>query len=159
MSLSNERFYPATPDETLQALTWAVADVGRLKSVDEFARAVTFSTMASGFSWGAQMNAYVIPESEGALVRVVGTQNLRTNVTAGGAEFRNTAKVLDGVGRHIQGLREERASGGGVEKVGTVDMAKSSSGLDLRWWSQKLGIYVGVAVLVALVLLVAFAGI
>lgn len=103
--LNNERFYPATPDETYAALVSAARRIGKVKSADAFSRAVSFATEASGFSWGATMSAFVVPEGEGSIVRVGGTAKVRVNLTAKNAEFKNTIKVLDGVAQAIQAQR------------------------------------------------------
>ncbi|GAB3774547.1 hypothetical protein FB382_003776 [Nocardioides ginsengisegetis] len=111
-NLANERFFPAHPDwvfaavtRALKALRWSV------KSTDEYARSVSFSTPMSGFSWGASLSASVIPSPEGGLVRVVGAAKVRTNVTAGGAERKNIARLLDTASHHLQGMLEQDPSG------------------------------------------------
>jgi hypothetical protein len=101
--VDNERHFPAEPAEVyestkraLKALRW------RLKSADDFARAVTFATPASGFSWGANLSASVVPAAQGAILRIGGTAKVRVNVTAKGAEFKNSARLLDAVSRDLQ---------------------------------------------------------
>jgi hypothetical protein len=83
---ANERFNPADADETYRALADAVRILHKFKRSDDFSRAVTLTTRASGFSWGANMSASVIPHDQGAIVRVGGEAKVRTNITGKGAE-------------------------------------------------------------------------
>lgn len=99
---SNERFYPANPDETFEALVEAVKVLHKFKGADGFSRAVSFATRASGFSWGANMSASVIPHDQGAIVRVGGEAKVRTNITAKGAEAKRIDELLNAVGNLIQ---------------------------------------------------------
>jgi hypothetical protein len=111
-TLANERFFPAQPDWVFAALTQALKNLGwSIKSTDQYARSVSFSTPMSGFSWGASMSASVIPTPEGGLVRVSGAAKVRTNVTAGGAERKNIGKVLDATSRRLQAMLEQDPSG------------------------------------------------
>jgi hypothetical protein len=103
--LDNERFYPATPDEVFTALHAAAGRLFKVKGADQFSRAVTFTTPAAGFSWGATMSAQVIPLDGGAYVRVGGAARVRTNITAKGAEYKNTIKLLDAVSAFVQQQR------------------------------------------------------
>jgi hypothetical protein len=82
--MSNERFFPATPEETFTALHSATTRLFKLRGADQFSRSVSFTTPMSGFSWGANMSAQVIPVEGGSYVRVAGSARLATNVTAGG---------------------------------------------------------------------------
>lgn len=107
---SNERFYPAEPDETYAALVRAVKTLHKFKGADDFSRAVSFATRASGFSWGANMSASVIPHETGAIVRVGGEAKLRTNITAKGAEAKRIDELLNAVGNQIQ--RDRKSSPG-----------------------------------------------
>ena len=101
--LDNERFYPAPPGEVFDALLAAGYELGwRTQHIDDYARAVTVSTRASGFSWGATFGAQVVPADGGAVVRVGGAQRVRVNLTAKGAEFRNTLRLLDQVSVVLQ---------------------------------------------------------
>lgn len=102
---SNERYYPATPEETYEALGESVVRMHNLKSHDYFSRSVSFTTGASGFSWGANMSASVIPHEQGAIVRVGGEAKVRTNITAKGAEAKRINALLDAVGQQIQANR------------------------------------------------------
>lgn len=111
-NISNERFFPARPDwvfaalmHALRALRWSV------KSSDLYARSVSFSTPMSGFSWGASMSASIIPSPEGGLVRINGAAKVRSNVTAGGAERKNIARLLDAVSQQLQTMLEQDPSG------------------------------------------------
>lgn len=101
--LDNERFYPAEPGAVFAALTGAAQELRfKVKSKDDFARAVSFTTPAAGFSWGATMSAQVIPAQDGSIVRVGGAARVRANLTAKSAEYKNTIKLLDGVSRRLQ---------------------------------------------------------
>lgn len=110
-SLENERYYPASLDETFKALLSAVQTLAKLKSHDEFSKSVVFATKVSGFSWGAQMSAHAMPAEGGAVVRISGSKNIKTNVTAGGAERRNILMLLDATGANIQSARAASATG------------------------------------------------
>jgi len=83
--LGNQRFYPATPEETFAALQSAVRHLFKVRGADEFSKSVTFTTPMSGFSWGANLSAQVIPVQGGAYVRVSGSACVATNITARGA--------------------------------------------------------------------------
>lgn len=102
---SEERFYPAGPDETFRAVVEVVKTLHNVGRTDEFSRSVTFSTRASGFSWGANMSAAVIPHESGSIVRVGGEAKLRTNITAKGAETKRIQQLLHAVGAQIQSNR------------------------------------------------------
>ena len=102
---ANERYYPAPPQETYEALVQAVHRLARFKSQDDFSMAVSFSTKVSGWSWGASMSASVIPQGEGSIVRMGGEAHIRTNITAKGAESKNIVKLLDEVAKVIQTRR------------------------------------------------------
>ena len=106
--MDNERFYPATPDETYRGLLDAVRSLHNFKSADDFSRAVSFTTPPSGFSWGARMSAYVIPERDASIVRLSGTAKVRTNITAKSPEYKHTVQLLDAIGAHIQRNRQQR---------------------------------------------------
>jgi hypothetical protein len=99
---TNERFYPADPDETFRALEESVRRLHKFKRSDDFSRSVTFATRASGFSWGANMSTSVIPHEQGSIVRVGGEAKVRTNITAKGAEAKRIDELLDAVGATIQ---------------------------------------------------------
>ena len=94
--LDNERFFPVDPGAAYEALKGALGALRwRIKSDDGFAKAVSFSTPMSGFSWGATMSAHIRPAEGGSVVVVGGTARVRTNITAKGAEFKNTIRLLD----------------------------------------------------------------
>ncbi|MBO0844582.1 MAG: hypothetical protein J2P22_04105 [Nocardioides sp.] len=101
--ISNERFYPASPDEVFDALKAAAILLRfKIKGSDEYSRSVTLSTPAQGFSWGATMGTQVLPAEGGAMVRVGGEQRVRTNFTARSAEYKNTIRLLDKVSAVLQ---------------------------------------------------------
>ena len=111
-NLANERFFPAQPDWVFAALTRALHSLRwTVKSTDEYARSVAFSTPMSGFSWGASMSASVVPSAEGGLIRVNGAAKIRTNVTAGGAERKNITRLLDATSSQLQTMLEQDPSG------------------------------------------------
>lgn len=103
--LDNQRYYPATSEETYAALRAAADRHFRVKGADDFTMAVTISTGASGFSWGATLSAQVYPQGEGSIVAVIGATRVRANFTAKSAEYKNTIKLLDAVSAAIQQAR------------------------------------------------------
>lgn len=102
---SNERYYPATPEETYEALGESVVALFKLQDFDYFSRSVTFKTPMNFMSYGANMSASVIPHEDGSIVRVNGEAKVRTNFTAKGAEAKRINDLLDAVGKQIQANR------------------------------------------------------
>ena len=70
--MHSERFFPVPMSQAFAALQQVVAEDFRLKSVDEFTMAVSFSSFASAFTWGENFSAQVVSADGGALVRVEG---------------------------------------------------------------------------------------
>jgi len=101
----NERYYPATPEETYAAVVEAVRELHNWKSQDDFSMAVNFTTKVSGWSWGATMSASVMPQGDGSIVRVGGEAKVRTNITAKGTEAKKIVQTLDLVAKKIQANR------------------------------------------------------
>jgi hypothetical protein len=84
---SNERFFPTSPDETYAALREIVKSGFKVKSDDDFTKAITFSSGASAFTWGENFTAQVVPAEGGSALRINGVgkvggqlqQSARTN--------------------------------------------------------------------------------
>lgn len=100
-----ERWYPATPDETFEALRLFVYRTHGIKSKDDFALAVTFETR-SAFTSGQHVSAAVMPRDGGSVVVVRGTGKIRTQM--GNANSLNKAadELLAGVSAVIQENRK-----------------------------------------------------
>ncbi|GAB3669016.1 hypothetical protein GCM10027596_40650 [Nocardioides korecus] len=89
VDVSSEQYFPLSPAACFRALHAVTARLFTLRGVDAFARSVAFSTPMSAFSWGAHMNAQVVPALAGAYVRVGGASKMARNVTAKGTESKN----------------------------------------------------------------------
>ena len=100
------RFYPATPDETFEALGWAAQELAHLRSEDDFSRAVTFFTKTSTWASGANVSAYVVPQDGGCTIRVEGQAKMRSQVKANNAAHKQIVAVLDRVSTLIPERRQ-----------------------------------------------------
>jgi hypothetical protein len=126
-NFANERFYPAQPDWVFAALTRGLGALRwSVKSSDQYARSVSFSTPMSGFSWGASMSASVIPFPEGGLVRVNGAAKMQSKIRAGGAERKNITRLLDAVSQQLQTMLTEDPAGAIQPKPMPTGQARGS---------------------------------
>jgi hypothetical protein len=90
---SNERLFPTSPDETYAALRQVVASGFKVKSDDDFTKAMTFSSGASAFTWGENYTAQVVPAEGSSPLRINGVGKV-------GGQFQQSArtnKLLDAI--------------------------------------------------------------
>lgn len=132
--LNNERFFPATPEETFVALQAAATQLFTVRGANTFNKSVTITTPISILSWGANLSAQVIPVQGGAYVRVSGSARLRTNITARGPEKKNIALLLDSVSTHIQHQRASAPTAAAPQQPHADWYPDAERPGGWRWW-------------------------
>jgi hypothetical protein len=101
------RHYPATVEETYNALFDSVLEMARLRSYDEFSKSVSFSTKMTGWASGANVSACVVSKRGGARVRFEGQAKMRTQINANNAAHRQLIAIPDSVSERIEKSRED----------------------------------------------------
>ena len=100
-----ERWYPAQPGETFEALRLRVYKTHGIKTKDEFAMSVSFEARSGAFSSGHQLTATVQPRDGGTVVTVRGTGKIRTQLGNPNALNRIADDLLTGISAEIQAAR------------------------------------------------------
>jgi hypothetical protein len=112
-----ERFFPASPDETFAALQSSAESARRrgrklyrVRNVDSFSRTLTYDITAGwAVARKAAATAQVVPRGDGCVVRVNATHALSEFAVPSAApreESRRMTALLDAVGEEIQADRQ-----------------------------------------------------
>ena len=91
--MSYDRQYPATPNETLQALESAVRQLEKWRATDSTARTTDFGTRTSGWSWGSRWLIQVKSLGSGCIA--VATLRAGGSMVAETSEGKKIRRIFD----------------------------------------------------------------
>lgn len=106
MNGEHERWYPAGPAETFEALRLVIYGTHGIKSKDDFAMSIGFEASGGGLSSGLNCNAHVQPRDGGSVVTLGGAGKVRTQIANQSAMNRIAETLFAGISAKIQ---EQRA--------------------------------------------------